>query len=301
MLDTKADMVYNVNICTNVPLEKRKKGEKMTERAKNNLRKGVTLFLSVWTVLVGLAFIVQVLRIYALGESPYTVESISVHFSQIAVGVYVWLAAVIAAAVVCTLCPTPIKKLTANVTAQTSLSRLQRLLPAETSAEERKQNRLRLIARCVCAVFCFACVVIMAIYFLGDITLRAESGFLAEHSEAERILRALIWAAAAIGVMVATAYFVESSYKKEVKHVKATIAENAKSGVKPSGRAKKRGILEYVLDKLPFLRSKWTLFGVRVAIFTVAIVFIIVGIDNGGMLAVWGKGVAICKQCIGIG
>ena len=49
------------------------------------------------------------------------------------------------------------------------------------------------------------------------------------------------------------------------------------------------------------LQSPITLWGVRLAVLIVAIVFIILGVMNGGMADVLGKAINICTECIGLG
>ncbi|MBE7084604.1 MAG: hypothetical protein E7368_00950, partial [Clostridiales bacterium] len=60
----------------------------MTDKSKKNVKRWFALFLSAWTVLVGVAFIVQVWRIFSFGEKAFTTERIGEYFRQIAVPVY---------------------------------------------------------------------------------------------------------------------------------------------------------------------------------------------------------------------
>ena len=272
----------------------------MTDKTKHNLRKGVGLFIAVWTVLVGLAFIIQAWRIFSYGDSPFTVERISGHFRQIAVPVYVWLVAVIVGGVLFWVFPAEKEKVKPYIDLKYTLARLSNRLPADTE-EMKKWQKRRFIASLCCAVAALGCVVVSLVYMLADIDLSAKSGFLAEHKEAERILHALLWFAAALSLGIATMYYTQSWYKKEIKAVKTAVAENAKNGIKAQQREEKRTWKTVLKEKFAFTQSKWFLLGVRVAVGITAVVFIITGIFNGGVLAVLEKGVKLCMQCIGIG
>ena len=272
----------------------------MTDKAKNNLRKGFGIFIAVWTIIVGLAFIIQAWRIFSHGDRAYTVERIAQHFRQIAVPVYIWLAAVVAAGVLACIYPAPKAKTTAYVDVKCTLERLNKRLPAN-SKEREKYQKQRLVASLACAIVVLACVVVSLVYMIADVKLSAKSGFLHEHEEAERIIRALLWTLAAVALMIGTGYFTQSAYKKEIVLAKTEIAENARKGVKVAAKEEKTTLKSVLVKKFAFVHNKWFVLGIRVAIAVVGVVFVIVGIYNGGVLAVLEKGVNICKQCIGIG
>lgn len=272
----------------------------MTDKTKNNLRKGVGIFISVWTVVVGLALIIQAWRIFSHGDGAYTVERIAQHFHQIAVPVYIWLAAVVVGGVLFCVYPAPKEKIVAYVETKCTLERISKRLPAN-SKEREKYQKQRMIAFLVCAVTVIACVVVSFVYMIADVKLSAESGFLAKHEEAERIIRALVWTMAAIALLIGTGYFTQSAYKKEIVVAKAELAENAKKGVKGIAQEEKTTWQSLLKKKFAFVHNKWFVLGVRITIAVLAVVCIITGILNGGVLAVLEKGVKLCMQCIGIG
>lgn len=272
----------------------------MTEKTKNNLRKAIGIFLAVWTVVVGIAFIIQVWRIYSYGSKAYTVERIATHFRQIAVPVYIWLFAVAFAGVFACIFPAPKDKVKPYVDVKCTLARLNRRLPETTETAKRQQKR-RAVAYIACMVATTACCVVSLVYMVASVKLSAKSGFLAEHKEAERIIRALVWFVSALALAVGTGYFVENSYKKEITVAKSTIAENAKQGIKTAKTDEKKTLQSTIANKLAFTKSKWFILGVRIAIGVTAVAFIITGVCNGGVRAVLYKAITICSQCIGIG
>ena len=272
----------------------------MTEKAKNNIRKYFGLFTSIWTGIVAIALIVQVWRIYNFQDKAFTVAKITVRFQEIATLVYIWLVAVVVSGVLAYVFPMPQGKITPYVELKRTLARLEKRLP-NVSKERAKESKKRIIAYWVCGVFACICSVVALVYMLADYEMKATSGFLAHHEEAERILRALVWVIAGLGVSVAVAYFTDGTYEKEIGLAKAEITANAKQGVKYTQTEEKATLGGALKKAFSFTENKWFTFGVRVAVLVLALVFVFVGIDNGGMKAVLDKAINICSQCIGIG
>ncbi len=269
----------------------------MTER-KHTPRRIYGIFFGAYSAFVGLLLIIQVWGIYALGNKSFTVENISNAFSRIAVPVLIWVAAFVGVVVLAFVFPEENTPVLPSVELRSTLAKLSRRLPeTDITADMKRQSSRRVLVWSVCLAVCLVCVTVAAIYLLGAYTPVAKEGFFASHEEAERLVRALPWIFAALGAGIAAVYLNASLYKTEISLVKTTIAENAKKGVRAAAREEKRSIC----DKLPFLRSKWFLLGVRIAVGVLAVVFIILGVNNGGMADVLAKAVKICTQCIGLG
>jgi hypothetical protein len=54
-------------------------------------------------------------------------------------------------------------------------------------------------------------------------------------------------------------------------------------------------------DKRDRMADPRVLWGVRAVILAVGILFVVLGVINGGMADVLGKAVRICTECIGLG
>lgn len=141
--------------------------------------KGATLrfvygiFFSLLSVFVGALFIKQVWSIYhSAPQSPYTVESISLHFNQIALPVWLWVAAVAGNILLAFLFPESEKRPKAYKDTALALSRVKNSLFLEGEAlakaekEGKKQESFRKIVYVVCtfimltlAVVCFCALV----------------------------------------------------------------------------------------------------------------------------------------------
>jgi hypothetical protein len=92
-------------------------------------------------------------------------------------------------------------------------------------------------------------------------------------------------------------YFDSESIKKELLLVREGLSAGAKSVGDTDARA------ESGCKAIAFLssHSEKILLISRLAILTIALVFVGVGILNGGMADVLGKAVRICTECIGLG
>jgi len=272
----------------------------MTDKSKKNVKRWFALFLSAWTVLVGVAFIVQVWRIFSFGEKAFTTERIGEYFRQIAVPVYIWLGAIVVGGILWIAMPSPKQKITPYIDLKCTLARLNKRLP-ENSTEAKKYQRNRLVAGWVCFGFCLVSSVFAIVYMTADYTLLAKNGFFAQHKEAERLLRALVWGISAIALAIATAYYVQSNYKKEIALAKETLAKNAKQGIKAQSKAQTPTLFSMIANAFAFTKSKWFTLGLRIGIGVVAVAFVLIGVFGGGVEAILYKAINICTQCIGIG
>ena len=266
------------------------------------LRRIYGVCLSIITLVVGVAFIVQVWSIFLSdAETPYTVASISVHFSQIAVLVWLWFAVVLCGAAF----PKTEEKAAAHTDVKKTLSRLKGRLPAGAEMKEvNKESLYRIALRCVALALCILSTIMGLVILLDQTyTPRFETEFFTGHGAvADRLVRFVPWLFAALIVCVVVAIVEAVSVKRELDLVKRMIADNAKKGIRSvSIQEKKLTIYQRICNKLPFLFSpKFTMY-VRIGLCVVGVVLFIVGIVNGGMTDVFEKAKNICTQCIGLG
>lgn len=90
----------------------------------------------------------------------------------------------------------------------------------------------------------------------------------------------------AVAVHIPKAYLIEGSCKRELDLLKASIKENGAPAVRVNEESKTK------------INSRLI---ARYVIAGVAVVFVILGIFNGGMADVFAKAVKICTECIGLG
>lgn len=277
----------------------------MTENKGRTVRSVYGICLSVLTAVVGVLFIVQVWSIFRSAEQdPFTVERISAHFAQIAVPVWLWVAAVIGGGVLSYVFPEEEAKLKAYADVGKTLRRLKTRLPEDTEgmAEVNKENRIRKTVWIVAAALCVISAVVALVYLFDlEYTATFNTEFYQSHPEAEKFVKIFPWLLASLCVCAGASVYEAYSVKKEIGQVKALIAESAKKGIKAAPKAEKPSLTDKLYAKFSFLRSEKFLLGVRIGLCAVGVVFVIVGIFNGGMKDVLTKAIEICTQCIGLG
>ncbi len=275
----------------------------MLDTRKNGIKKIFSILTSIWSIFVGVLFIVQVWRIFGMGDRPFTGESISNKFIEIAIPTYIWLALVVASLVIALVLPNEPKKITPfALSMRATVGRLQARLPQQTENSMEKTQQIYVwkvrswVSWSVCAVLGGLCLCVAIAYLVGGFAPVSKQGFFADHTEAEFLLRALPWVFGALGAGIFGCYFHSFTQNKQIVLMKAIIAEEMKLGntVAPVNVEGKKEIWA-------FTNSAWFLPVVRGVVGAVAIVLIVVGICNGGMADVFNKAVRICTQCIGLG
>lgn len=271
----------------------------ITREKGKRVVKAFGVFVGVWIALVGALFIVQALRIFSLGDEPYTASIIHKYYLQIALPVWVMIVTVIANAVLGFVFPQE-EKIKPYRDVKKTLLQLS-LRTNET--EETKNKKLQRCIACVaCTLIGVACAVAAVLYLVSNrYKPKTTAGFFASHEEAERIICALPWIVFGLLAFIATTYFSESTRKKEIEILKAQIVQNAKTGVKVETKEKPLSFEEKICQKMPFLTSNGWLLGWRIALGIVGVALVIIGVWNGGMADVFHKAINICTQCIGLG
>lgn len=258
------------------------------------IRRIYELCLAGLTIEVGLLFIVQVWALFSMGEKAFSRASVAEHFAPISPFFFLWLAGIVGGAVLWQIFPAQKRAVLPVIEPSVTLKKLSARLGENYQS---KQAKKRLIVAVACAIVAVACAVVATLYLTGNYEAKAQTGFFASHNEAERLLRAMPWVIGGLCALTFASYYHSFSAQKEIAVVKAEIIENAKKGVK----VKKRVQTPTILEKIPFLKSKWFMVGVRAGLGVLAVVLIIVGIVNGGMADVLEKAINICTQCIGLG
>lgn len=266
----------------------------MTE--KNQTRKMIHLIygvlLSVLIVIVAICLIRSCVEIYKSGASPFTRESIAAQFAEIAVPVYVCLAGIAVGIVLSLVLPLEDKKLRGMTDEKKTLAKLRTRLDiygvnCDGALRDRlkKEPRLRVLLRIICALLCMGTAVPLIVYLsdLSHFTVDLNASILAA------TYMALPWVVISGGVCLIEVYLERASVSREIALVKEAIAAGAVSkweikDRKTGNRGERVGVAI-----------------VRVVLLVAAVALIVMGIDNGGMKDVLGKAIRICTECIGLG
>ena len=300
----------------------------MENRIKKELQRARVIYgivFSVFTVFVGALFIWQVWAIYRSAESkPFSVDSISAHFKQIQVFVWLWVATLIGNLLFGILYPDQ-KKKSGFIDLDAQVQKMRARLP--DSGKFVLKNKTyplirKIVFSCGCAVL--LAVIIASAYFLSAAyTPTLSSKFFAEsNGAAERLLCLFAWVCFGAILLAVAAVIDNVLVKKELALLKDSVAMEAKAkqgkggGIKENLTAEELKAYNQVCVEVAEERKnkkvrredlaadknkKLAVWIARGVLACAAVVLLIVGIANGGMADVLEKAKNICTQCIGLG
>ena len=281
--------------------------QKITQEKQNLIRRTCALISSVWTVVLGVLFIVQTWRIFALGGRAFTAQNVAEYFGQIAPVVWLWIAIIFVNILIFTIFPAPVQKQKASVDADVIARRLKTRLPAfEKSEKFQKMQKRRRIFAVVCYAVCALCFVFVVAIMLSD-TYKgiATQGFFFKHPEAERLLVCMPFILLGFATLIAYKYYLAGDKNREITLLKQALAGKESivevHEIKKTLGDKIAYVCKRVKSALSVFKTEKAIFIVRVVLLMVAVLLIGVGVDNGGMADVLEKAINICTQCIGLG
>lgn len=277
----------------------------MTEKKVQLAKLLYGICLSVLTVWMAVLFIVQIWRLFRSDvDTPYSVESVSKYFKQIALPFWLWLVAVALGGVLSYAFPDAEEKPKAFVDTRVLLTRLKgRLSENEGGMVALKQETaMRTLVWFASAALCVASTVITLVYlFDSTYTATLTTEFFQSHVEAEKFIKIFPWVFASLCVCAGALIYQSYSLKKELSAVKELLAERAKRGEKPVQREMPQTIWAKLTKKLAFFGSDRSVFIIRLSLAMAGAALFVFGILNGGMADVLTKAINICTQCIGLG
>ena len=259
----------------------------MSDNTKKRVRLLYGIMLSVMLTVTGVLLMIGCVNVYNIGGRPFTADNIAAEFSKIAVVVWITVAMVAIGVILALALPDEKAKLRAIVDKKTILARLERridpaALPCDVAEKINKEKKLRRVLLISAIVLIVAAAIPAAIFAFNF------NNFTADHDAS--VLRAcvLILPLAFFGIGIATAYVLleAASIDRQLTLVKSAMA--AAGGKTADTECKKEA-------------SPWLIIGIRIAVAVVAIVFIVLGIFNGGIADVLAKAINICTECIGLG
>ena len=172
-------------------------------------------------------------------------------------------------------------------------SRLRRRASEEKNpdiyAKIKQYERVRLGVRLFALAFCLLSAAMCITY------LATASHFTSLAELNQNILgmvaNVLPWVGAALAVLILEAVF-EAMFAKKLLPSLKTIVGSTDTPPKFEAQAERVSA---------FFNNRWTIFGIRLAVFVLAVTFIGLGIANGGAQSVLIKAINICTECIGLG
>lgn len=274
----------------------------MSEKVEKNVKLVYKIFLSVLTVAVGISFIAQIISIYtSVPERPYTPENISAHWKEIEWIFWLWICFIVGGGVLSLFLPEERTRPKAYIQTKDTLLKLQSRLPVETDSLTKSYRVFRYVLYGVSLALCAVSVSVSLYILLSGSYVPGFKGefFTAHGGAAGRLLGIMPWMLAAFITAAVVGVLADRSRKIEISVLKGELVKNA-------GKKTEKRTIESLGDKLYRKlrlekREKWLLWGVRLTVCVVGVVFVIVGICNGGMTDVLKKAIEICTQCIGLG
>ena len=243
---------------------------------------------SVCAVLLGILFIVCCAHLYFTGgESPYSRERVGDYLSILAVPSFITIALTVAGLIYS--CANGIKD--ENKAPRTQSELLESFaswfdfdsFDEETkslvSAERMTRKVLAILMYSISAllfIFVFVYVVFIARFTVENLNADILSAFAI----------ALPISAIAVAIHIPRIYMMEKSAKRELDLLKASIKNHGAPSPATNNEAAK--IVNYTQIA-------------RYAVLAISLLFILLGIANGGMSDVLQKAVRICTECIGLG
>ena len=286
----------------------------MTIKTKGRIHLIYAICLAVLILAVGVCFALSCVSIYRSGDSPFTQESITAHFHRFAPLVYVTLGGIVGGIILAWVLPRrdlvvpgeeddpldviveryrrghyrPVKDPAALLKRQLARVDEETLSPSCREGLQ-KERRLRRLAGVAAAVLASVVMLPALIWCVNPAHFSVES-LNADIKTAA--LFVIPCAVVALGLLVGATLVRRASFLRETALVKAAIAERKGKAVPAKNASDNRKNL---------LEKPLVLWGIRGLILAAGILFILLGILNGGMADVLGKAIRICTECIGLG
>lgn len=262
----------------------------MSQKTLRTIHLVYGIALSVFLFLTAGCFIGSCIAIYNSGDRPFSRESIALAFDSIALPVYLTIIAIVGSAILSLFLPFPKKKTTPQRNDLDTLRRLEKRLLGRVSSRE---PSLRLGLRITTAVLSVALAIYPACLFFDPSRFTTTD---VNGSVIAAVIPSLVWAGIAIVLCTICSFLCARSVRREIALCKAAISEG--KGFPTAGKAKN---CVCSLDALLRKNKNGIRFTIRAVLLVTAVVFLILGVLNGGADDVLGKAIRICTECIGLG
>ena len=248
-----------------------------------------SIFLAVFTVIMGIVFILHISEIYysglESGNQIYTPDIVSSHLNQLIIPSILWILAIIGGFVLSIVFKVK-EEPKLIFTPYDQLEKLNSIISEEIKNDEmfifiKKERQLRLIVKIVLILICSLCGAISLVYLL-NINNFLKTGDLLKQAK-DMILFILPWFAISIicSILSITFYFI--SAKTEVTFLKKLFPKYKKEMSFSKNISNKKLLI------------------IRLSILSISVIFIVLGILNSSMHSVFIKAVNLCTECIGLG
>lgn len=287
---------------------------KLSERAKKIIRLTLSIATLVMLSVSAVLFVISSISINAMGASPYTYETIGAAFRRIAIPVYITLALVVISGVTLTLLipeekgrakamkdafsrlnmlyrsrgigtpKTPTRSIAATLNGINSLYRDLDGADEGVVKTVKYERTLRSSMKLTNVILFVLGVIVALVIGITNKSLYLDG--VTSHDLTQSVVNVVVLVVICLApamVFAAIRFFVDRT---------SAVREYLAVETLPRTRVEKEEENE---AKFP------TLLVVRISVLVLAVVFIILGIFNGGMEDVVQKAIKICTECIGLG
>ena len=238
--------------------------------SKNTFFKLWRYLTAIAIVTIAIALIICCVAIYRSGDRPFQPDTIAYYAKLLLIPGLLCLCLVIGSLWIAP----ESKRIKASIDQEALLKRYQEVLPLA-----KKEQNLRLTIRIGSTIGCVLLMIYPAIYLLD------KSHFSVNDINGDVLRATLVFfipATVCIFIGFLCRMIIQKSISREIE-----IHKN--NGEKPGRPLAK----ETTNPKI--------LLAVRIGLLLIAVIFIVLGIDNGGIADVLGKAIRICTECIGLG
>ena len=275
----------------------------MLESNSKKIRLWSEIALSVVTVVLGIVFICIIADIYYDGKGTdviYSAEIVKERLLPLIAPVVIWVLGVVACFVLSIFFPTYEKNVN-KISTREKISKLKTKLPSSGNADFDENKKffkgfegIRFALFALATAFALVSAIITIVY-LSNISYFKEKEINQGVLDLVRVcgpfilVSFLLFALAVVYEIITGKFELNSMTKMMIQgkgnpHIESKIEKSIKS-----------------LRAISSKHNAQIIWGVRGIVFAVALVFIILGILNGGVQDVWSKAINICTECIGLG
>jgi len=311
-----------------------KEGKVMKEKSGERiLRSLYTILFSLLTLFVGALCIIQVWSIFKSEASgAFTRARVWAHFKEIWIPIVVFVGALMGNIIIALAYPKQKEKLKAEIDPWITARRLREKVGGVTGAKKERVFR-GVVNVFIAAITAFGLALCIGIMYVDSYTpMLSAKFFLKQDFLVDRLVRVAMCALSGLLACVILVSLKSLSIKREIAIYKEALVARAKGNKEAwasvcekialaknekelaQARAEAKALLKKqekdakAASKVKKTKAKtnknssqvW-IWAARIALFAVAVTFIVMGVDNGGVKAMFMKAINVCTQCIGIG
>lgn len=296
------------------------------------LRSIYSILFSLLTLFVGALCVIQAWSIFKSEPSEaFTRARVWAHFKDIWLPVAVFVGALVGNIIIALAYPKQKEKLKAEIDPTVTARRLREKVGNAQGVKKERFFRAA-VNVFIGAITLFGLTLCIGIMYVDSYTPMLSAEFFLKHDcLVDRLIRVAICAVSGLLACVILISLKTLSLKREIAIYKAELVARAQGNKKNAwaavcekialakdekeleiARAEAKALLkkqkqqEKAQPKARKVKGKknssqgW-IWAARIALFAVAIVCIVSGVDNGGLKAMFMKAINVCTQCIGIG